>query len=201
MVEYDPTFYNKDWFMYLSRFDSVLETALYAAFAHLGKPSSFLDVGCGTGWLVKVCYAMGIRPSYGIELSPDVKSVFPDERTRLIYIHDLRKPIHLGMTFDMVWCVEVAEHLPPEASEVLCNTLAEHTGKVLVFTAASVGQGGDQHVNEQPPEFWRELLTARGLVYDAASTEHLRETWRWTTGPCFWMPANVQIFRAGDKQP
>jgi len=33
---------------------------------------------------------------------------------------------------------------------------------VVLFSAAVPGQGGEHHVNEQPPEYWRSLFAERG---------------------------------------
>ena len=50
----------------------------------------------------------------------------------------------------------MAEHLSPEAGAGLVASLARH-GDVLLFSAASPGRGGEFHVNERSPEYWRSL--------------------------------------------
>jgi SAM-dependent methyltransferase len=198
-VNFNPANYNKDFYMYLTRFDRHLETALYAVFSHLGKPGQFLDIGCGTGVLVDLCTAAGIF-ARGVELSKEARDLSLNKQ--FILVHDLRDPLQLtylgheeDMGWDLVWCVEVAEHLPPESADTLCDTLAYHTDKWLVFTAAHEGQGGQWHLNEQPPEYWIEKLESRGLFYVEDKTEQLRSTWIYTTGPCHWMPENVMVFK------
>lgn len=200
-MSFNPANYDAEFYEYLSRFDPHLETALYATFAHLGKPDRFLDVGCGTGNLVEVCRSSRIY-ARGIELSEFAQGFI--DYDELIYIRDLREPVYLYqggliVTFDLVWCVEVAEHLPPESADVLCDTLVRHTHKWLVFTAAHVGQGGQWHLNEQPPEYWIEKLEARGLRYIEDKTEQLRSTWAHVTGPCHWMPENLMVFKREEE--
>jgi len=60
----------------------------------------------------------------------------------------------------------VAEHLPSAAAETFVDNLVRH-GRVILFSAAVPGQGGEQHVNEQPLEYWRAKFAARGYeVFD-----------------------------------
>ena len=58
-------------------------------------------------------------------------------------------------------CLEVAEHVPKDKSGALIDNLTRH-GSCVMFSAAVPGQGGEQHINEQPHEFWRDLFAMRG---------------------------------------
>jgi hypothetical protein len=80
--------------------------------------------------------------------------------------HDLSTPLDLGRTFDLVQSLEVAEHLPHAKAAMFVETLTRH-GDVVLFSAAVPHQGGEHHVNEQPPEYWRQLFLGRGYaVFD-----------------------------------
>jgi alpha-amylase/alpha-mannosidase (GH57 family) len=60
----------------------------------------------------------------------------------------------------------VAEHLPAHKAETFVDNLTAH-GDVILFSAAVPHQGGEHHVNEQPPEYWRKLFAAEGYeVFD-----------------------------------
>lgn len=177
-----------------ARFRQWNKAAIFAVLAHLGEPQSTLDVGCGDGTMLRVLYRMGLDVE-GVELERSIV------RTSVkVVVHDLSTPLALDKTFDLVLCIEVGEHLPEEAADTLCNTLARHVGEAgrLVFTAAAPDQNGDGHINCQPQEYWRIKLEARGLKYDEPGTAHLRETWKWVTGPMFWLPQNVQVFYTDD---
>jgi len=149
-------------------FDHVNNTALRAArtlvpqlLAHL-RIASVLDVGCGRGAWLEVWMAHGVRDVLGLDgpyVDPSALLI-PADRFRAT---DLAAPIDVGRRFDLVQCLEVAEHLPRTASETLVQTLVRH-GSLLLFSAAPPGQGGEHHVNERPPEFWRELFAAHGYV-------------------------------------
>jgi len=81
-------------------------------------------------------------------------------------VQDLSRPFSLGKRFDLVQCVEVAEHLPESSAPLLVNTLCSHSDLIL-FSAAVPGQGGENHINEKPYSFWRDLFDANEYqLYD-----------------------------------
>src|SRR5262249_15379258 len=87
--------------------------------------------------------------------------------------HDLGEAFDLHERFDLVLCLEVAEHLPAQSASVLVGSLCRH-GAVILFSAAPPGQGGTGHVNEQPYEYWRALFAAHGYrMYDTLR-KHIR---------------------------
>jgi len=178
------------------------ERALLGVFAHLGVPDTYLDLGCGDGYLVEMAARMGIL-SVGVDIALERDVYFP---MQILLKRDLATKLSLdqmrfsqvltaGKGYDVVTSWEVGEHLEEAAVEIYLDTVRHHTGKWLVFTAAAVGQGGEGHINCQPQEYWWERLVARGLTYCEAETDHIKETWRWATGPCFWLPQNVQVFK------
>jgi hypothetical protein len=64
--------------------------------------------------------------------------------------------------FEVAVCLEVAEHLDPAVSDNLVRFLCTQA-KVVVFSAAVPGQGGDAHINCQPREAWHERFTQQGF--------------------------------------
>jgi hypothetical protein len=120
-----------------------------------------LDVGCGAGAWVRAYLEAGMADIVGVDGSYVVPSqlMFPAFRFRPV---DVAQSFQLGRRFDLAQCLEVAEHLDPQASETLVDNLAAHAPMVL-FSAAPPGQGGEHHVNERPYEFWQGLFEQRGL--------------------------------------
>lgn len=125
-------------------------------------PASILDVGCGAGaWLVEY-----MRNGVADVLGLDGDYVRQDQ---LLVPKETFRPTNVGMPFDvgrrfaMVQCLEVAEHLRPEQSDTLIGNLTRH-GHVVLFSAALPGQGGENHINEQDFEFWRQLFAGYGYV-------------------------------------
>ncbi len=162
---------------------------LLASFRH--PPTGLLDVGCGTGHLVKLAQRRGIA-SVGVDLSVPADSADPSVRHA-----DLCQPLDLQQTYPVVTCWEVAEHLPPEAADTLCDSLVKHVAEngLLFFTAATPGQSGQGHVNCQPHSFWREKLEARGLRYEPKRTALLATQWKAVAPRTPWYGKNLQVFR------
>jgi SAM-dependent methyltransferase len=129
-----------------------------------GMPSSILDVGCGTGtWLAaaKMLGAATVTGIDGVSLPPE-KLHIP---AGLILHHDLNNEFDLGQRYDVVFCLEVAEHLPFSSASRLIMSLTRHANKIL-FSAASPGQPGQNHINCQWPEYWQGLFNANGFACD-----------------------------------
>lgn len=123
---------------------------------------SVVDFGCGQGAWLSVWKRIGVAKIVGID------GAYVQKDSLLINIDefkscDLSRPINLKCDFDLVQSLEVAEHLPPNAAADFINTLTLH-GRVILFSAAAPGQGGENHVNEQPYEYWRDLFRQRGYV-------------------------------------
>ena len=165
--------------------------ALLASFAHLGIPESILDLGCGDGYLVRLASKLGIH-AVGVDIALPHQSESIDSFSYLIR-NDLRKLLDFGTDFDWVICLETAEHLPEESADILCYTIRKHCRNTLIFTAAIPGQDGEGHINCQEPEYWKSKLAVE-FDYKIEATEHLKETWKWATGPCFWLPQNLMVF-------
>lgn len=154
-----------------------------------GRPASVLDVGCGAAApLVDWCEGKGIFAT-GVDLAVlDGRDVLQ---------HDLRLPLDLDRVFQWVLCWEVAEHLPPESADTLCDTLARHIARPqgrLIFTAAVPGQSGPGHINCQPQTYWRGLLETRGLRWLAGESQLLSDLWLSEVPRAPWYGRNVQVF-------
>lgn len=129
------------------------------------KVSSLLDVGAGHGAWAAEWLAAGVKTVLAVDgdyVRADQLAV-PKKNFRA---HDLSTPLDLKKKFDLVQTLEVAEHLPADKAELFVDNLTRH-GDVILFSAAVPHQGGEHHVNEQPPEYWRRKFAARGYgVFD-----------------------------------
>jgi SAM-dependent methyltransferase len=124
--------------------------------------SSVLDVGAGIGTWLRAAEELGILDIAGI----DGLRAEPSEiqvRPGAIQKFDLAKPVRLERRFDLVLCLEVAEHLDQSAAATLIETLCAHSD-LIFFSAAAPGQHGEHHVNCQWPTYWQDLFNARGYV-------------------------------------
>jgi hypothetical protein len=76
--------------------------------------------------------------------------ILVDDGSRITQTTDIR-------TFDLAICLEVAEHLPPEAAEGFIDSLTR-LAPVVLFSAAITFQVGNQHLNGQWPDYWATLF-------------------------------------------
>lgn len=138
-------------------------------FEHI-QPKSVADVGCGLGTWLKVLQNMGVNEVLGIDGNYiDQSNLQIDAEDFLL--HDLTKPLIYSRKFDLAICLEVAEHLPEEASKIIVNTLT-NLSETILFSAALPRQGGQNHINEQPFSYWVERFNKRGyLVKDVFRNE------------------------------
>jgi len=145
-------------------------------------PQSVVDVGCGTGTWLHVFQSHGVTDILGVDgpWCSDVLRVIPSENFAAI---DLRLPFSLPRRFDLVLCLEVAEHLATDRATSLVDDLCR-LAPVIAFSAAIPGQGGTGHVNEQWPTYWASLFEQR----DFKAVDVLR--------PALWDNASVSAWYA-----
>ena len=178
----------------LAPYDDWNERAFAGLIAWRGMPKSYLDLGSGTGAMVNLARKMGIE-AIGVDVINGPEHWF--------VTHDLREPLMLDMRFHLMSCLEVGEHLPMDAHETLCDTIARHLapGGLLLFSAAPPGQKGEHHVGTRPAYEWRSMLHERGISYRADYTKDLAFIWALTTGPASaWLGPNLQIFDCWDGE-
>jgi SAM-dependent methyltransferase len=122
---------------------------------------SVLDIGCGLGSWLAAAQSLGTTEILGIE-GPwlDRNALVVD--LNLVQVHNLDQPISLGRRFDLVVCIEVGEHLKPEAAPNLVGSLVTH-GDCILFSAAIPFQGGSDHLNEQFLDYWAALFAKHGF--------------------------------------
>jgi SAM-dependent methyltransferase len=156
------------------------------------RPTSVADVGCGPGVYLASFKAFGVAHVLGIEGSTNaVKQAVVSD----IVQHDLRDPFMPPRRYDVVLCIEVAEHLHKRYSRRLVDTATRlcEPGGAVIFTAAPPGQDGVHHINLQPKEFWIELFRRAGFDHSRGASDELRE--RLTLDRMPWVKRNLMVFR------
>lgn len=189
----------------LAPFDSWNERAFCQVVAWMGIPRTYLDLGSGTGAMVNCARKLGSE-AYGVDLinGPEHWFIHHDLTTPLRAFEDYRQ------TFDLITCLEVAEHLPMDAHETLVDTIARHlrpmpnmedaSGWVL-FSAAPPGQGGEHHIGCRPAVQWRALFHERGLSYRDDLTRQIAHLFGYVTGPAsHWLAANLMVLDTGMRR-
>jgi len=125
---------------------------------------SVVDVGCGAGTWLSVFRACGVANIRGIDVSDLPSEEYFVDKNFIETGCDLSSDdLLLDVKSDLGICLEVGEHLPDEAAGVLVKNLVRMS-PVIVFSAAFPGQTGLNHINEQPPWYWREKFHSFGYV-------------------------------------
>ncbi len=126
------------------------------------RPRSVVDVGCGTAAWLSVFARNGATTILGIDGDYVDRAALMIPSDRFLG-YDIGRPLQIGRRFDLAMSLEVGEHVPPRSVNEYVDNLASLADTIL-FSAAIPNQGGIGHVNEQWPEYWKELFEARGYV-------------------------------------
>jgi len=158
----------------------------------LVRPRSVVDIGCGTGTWLSAFIQHGVTDVLGIdgEYVDRHALELPEEQFRA---EDLSRPFTVERKFDLVVCLEVAEHLPPESAASLIHSLCD-LAPVALFAAAIPFQGGVNHLNEQWPEYWAEYFDDEGFL---ALDPFRAKIWQ-NDGVEFWYAQNLLMFARQD---
>ena len=159
------SYYTNDFYADLREETKQSAKEIVPLIIELIKPKSVIDVGCGEGIWLAAFEENGIKDILGIDGDYIDRNMLAIPADRFMPI-DLKKPIKLKRQFDLVVCLEVAEHLPKETAEQFVDFLTT-LGPIVLFSAAIPYQGGEQHVNEQWPDYWAALFKKKDyLVFD-----------------------------------
>lgn len=131
---------------------------------------SVLDVGCAQGLLMEPLRQRGIDVQ-GVEISDDVTDYLPEPLTPHVTIGDFSAA---NGSYDLVCCVEVAEHIPPSRSRELISKLCTLSDQYIYFTAAPPGQEGYGHINCRPHSEWIRWFNQLDYQVSPSVTEAIR---------------------------
>lgn len=164
--------YTKDFFR--KRKEGALTSAevVVPMVVDLIQPKSVIDVGCGTGEFLNVFKESGIKDFLGVDgeyAKNDL--VIPQENFVAI---GLENSLKIDRKFDLVVCLEVAEHLSASRAKGFVKELM-NLAPIILFSAAIPGQGGTNHVNEQWITYWIDLFAENNYLPVDAIRKHI---WR-----------------------
>ena len=184
--------YDKRFFENTIKFEGPSAKAVVDILMKHFAPASVVDIGCGAGIYLREFEQYGVDIE-GFDGSP--AAVEESLVGAKIKAYDLTTPLSLNRRFDLVLCIEVAEHLEKEFADVLVDTLCR-LGDILVFTAATPGQGPESigHINEQPHDYWIDKFSQRGFAYDDRTTEVVRKEMT-DSDVVWWVSKNLMIFK------
>ena len=184
--------------IYDKRYNDFLEAAaskstgpMAATIKRIFKPNSVIDVGCGTGALLAQLKQNGFKLR-GLEYS-DAGIASCRERGLHVEKFDLESEEAIEGSWDLTVSFEVAEHLPESMADNYVRVITQFS-PVVIMSAATVGQGGKDHVNEQPHEYWIAKMRRRSFDYDEETSHQVRAEWA-ENGVAPWYVNNAMIFR------
>lgn len=194
MNDYDTAYYKTDeWFQSLAWQRPWIEKMAGWWVGQYGRQKQVLDLGAGDGWWGKAFHDMG-SDVLAVELYEEARAFIPDCVS--FYQHDLTQPGDFYRAYDLVICLEVAEHLPKPASGVLVMNIARHAGGHILFSSAGPGQNGTGHINLQPPEYWRDLFVGSRCGLNQRMTGEARHAFEHILHDTVFefLPRNIQVF-------
>jgi 2-polyprenyl-3-methyl-5-hydroxy-6-metoxy-1,4-benzoquinol methylase len=188
--------YDKRYNDFLDAVASKSTPAMAATIERIFKPNSVIDVGCGAGTLLAQLKQNGLQVK-GLEYS-DAGIARCREKGIDVEKFDLETEKGIQGSSDVTVSFEVAEHLPESLADNYIRVISQFS-PVVIMSAATIGQRGKDHVNEQPHEYWIEKMGRRGFDYDGQTSEQVRREWA-GMGVASWYVNNTMIFRKRTAQ-
>jgi hypothetical protein len=148
-----------------------------------------LDVGSGQGFLVDALLENG-KDVMGVELERAAQMHMSKHAKPRILIGDATNGGCPRGRFDLVTCVEVAEHVPVEREQGLLDNIANKAGRYVYFTADQTPSR--LHINLKPKGYWIDEFAKRGFALDIDRTKKIKEAIADTTAP--WVRDNGMAF-------
>lgn len=149
---------------------------------------SVVDLGCGLGTWLSAFVSNGITDIMGID-GPYVERKNLLIPSSCFMAGDLTNPPAVDRVFDLAICLEVAEHIPSGAADRLVDKLVALSGFIL-FSAAIPFQGGENHINEQWPNYWIDKFAQ----HDYVPLDLLRDKFWDNEAIEFWYRQNLLLF-------
>ena len=159
----------------------------------LPKVNSAIDFGCGVGTWLSVLKEKGISEIQGLDGNWVEQDLLEIPKHCFQHVN-FEEKISLERNFDLAISLEVAEHLTPENAKQFVGSLTNASDFIL-FSAAIPLQGGENHINEQWPDYWIDLFNEKKYV----ALDLIRKTiWYDKTIPT-WYRQNILMFVKQEK--
>jgi len=174
--------------------DSPLATAIATLLGRGQRNLTMLDMGAGKGLYVRfLSTVLGMTHVEGIEGVRNIEKLTNGR----IKQADFTIPFERCRAFDVVMCLEVAEHIPTKSEETFLRNVNCSATRGLIMSWAPPGQGGSGHVNLRSRKEVLSLVGSYGFVLDGAATRFLGGQAR-----LLWFKNNVlALQRSGERSP
>jgi len=157
--------YTQNFYESVSARADLASKAIFSIFGDLFEVASIKDIGCGNGtWLRESLNNNSIRSRIGYDLSSAIESSIPFNNEDIIFRETDLELKNCDFDFtELTLCLEVAEHLTSESAIRLVERICDKSNFVI-FSAATPGQGGFNHINEREFKYWISLFNSRGYI-------------------------------------
>jgi 2-polyprenyl-3-methyl-5-hydroxy-6-metoxy-1,4-benzoquinol methylase len=137
--------------------------AVAGRLVRLYQPRTVADVGCAFGLLVEALCDRGVD-AYGFDISPYAVSNAREDMKDRLRVHSIldNLPLKGGEKYDLVVCIEVLEHLPPENADRAVAVLCAAADRVI-FSSSPDDFEEPTHFNVLPTEAWVKLFEKHGF--------------------------------------
>lgn len=200
---YNDSFY-KEQMDHSYQSGKIISDLIYQLFPNI---ESVIDVGCGVGTWIKAWedlfnkYNVKTARLFGVDNNVASRELMQISNEKYMSIDlcskysDVLKVIKEKTkinNFDLLQSLEVAEHIEQKYSENFIQLLTS-LSKVILFSAAIPYQGGDGHINEQPPQFWVDLFKRHNFICFDILRERIRNNQNIV--PCYRQNAMLFIHK------
>tara|TARA_B100001093_G_C26847513_1_gene1023570 strand:- start:2945 stop:3694 length:750 start_codon:yes stop_codon:yes gene_type:complete len=120
------------------------------------------DIGCGAGAWLQACYDLS-EDKENLKLTGVDGAYMKDQKkfNKVNYIYKNLEKETLNGKFDFLISVEVAEHLNESSADFFIDSLCS-LSDIILFSAAQIGQGGRNHLNEKSIGYWKNKFVLHG---------------------------------------
>lgn len=174
--------YDNDFYARNLKFQAALGKEIIPFLIKKYNPRSVIDFGCGCGKLLSM---------FDIEQATGVNGDWPENlQISNLIVLNLNTLRSWPDKHDLVISLEVAEHLPKSSADNFVKTLTAAASGPIMFSAATPGQGGVNHINEQPHIYWHEKFKVHGYKM----LDIIRPVIRDKKSVPFWYRNNIFIY-------
>lgn len=129
------------------------------------RPANALDVGFGTGAVLKGLVELGVD-AHGVEPFPAACDLLPERYRSRVSLGSALATGAADRSYDLVLCLDVLEHLPEEQSVPALRELIRVSRRWILLNICywtdSNARKDPTHVNLHSPGWWRKRIEEAG---------------------------------------
>jgi SAM-dependent methyltransferase len=151
------------------------------------------DIGCGNGYIIDFLSKKG-KAVWGVDGSKECINYLPKDLKAKVKILDLTQN-HKLPKCDISICLEVAEHIESNFSNIFIKNIISTKADTIIFTAGPTGQPGINHINCQEKEYWISKFIDYDYSYDFCKSNEFSIYLENNIKNITWFAPNIMIFR------